>query len=203
MLDLSACVRASLQAQPEMFGLLSLLGAACTSEGIRKDTGVASWLHWPNLVTIDGRVVAKTSLSVVAPSGSDGDARVVFAISVNCFADAPAAFPPGLPATSILGVLGVQIDVGFLRDKVLHALDWYFAEWQSGLHQKLVERMTPNIEWLGRDVEVMASGGRQLRGRAKGLDDLGSLVLEQRDRRGRQKTIALPPETVELVRKVN
>ena len=63
MLDLSVCRLASGRSL-EGFGLLGPLAAACTSEGIRRDTGIVSWLHWPNLVTIDGRVVAKTSLSL-------------------------------------------------------------------------------------------------------------------------------------------
>jgi BirA family biotin operon repressor/biotin-[acetyl-CoA-carboxylase] ligase len=202
VLELSACRFASAQTPPEGFHLLGPLAAACTSEGIRRDTGIVSWLHWPNLVTIEGRAVAKTSLSVSPPPESDGKAQIVFGISVSCFADAATPFPSGLPTTSILDALGVEIDVDLLRDKILHALSWYYAEWERGMHRKLVDRIQPTIAWLGHEVEVRTTDAEVLKGRATGLDESGSLLLEQPGGRGRTKTRTIPPEGVELVRAV-
>jgi biotin-(acetyl-CoA carboxylase) ligase len=201
VLELSAFRTTSAQT-PQGFHLLGPLAAACTSEGIRRDTGVVSWLHWPNLVTIEGRVVAKTSLSVSSPPESEGKAQVVLGISVSCFAEGPMPFPSGLPTTSILDVLGVEINVDLLRDKILHALRWYYAEWERGMHKKLVDRMQPTIAWLGREVEVTTADAEVLKGMAKGLDDSGSLLLEQWGARGGKKTCTIFPEDVELVRAV-
>ncbi len=103
-----------------------------------------------------------------------------------------------MPSTSIREELGVEIDIDLLRDKILHALNWYFAEWERGMYRKLAERMQPAIAWMGGMVEVSTSDGRVMKGRAKGLDDAGSLLLEQRG-----KTRAVAPEGVELVRAVN
>jgi biotin-(acetyl-CoA carboxylase) ligase len=199
MLDLSVCLLASGGAVRERLGLLRPLVAACTSEGIRRDTGIVSWLHWPDLVTIDGRVVAKTSISIAARPGLDGKAQVTLSISVNCFAGRRGDFHSALPSTSILDVLGVEIDLDLLRDKALHALNWYYAEWERGMQLKLAKRMQPTISWLGSRVEVRTAGGPALRGRAKAMDDLGSLLLEQDAGR---KTLVIRPETVELVRTV-
>jgi len=203
VLDLSVCLLASGEGDPGRLGLLGPLTAACTSEGIRRDTGIISWLYWPDLVTIEGRVVAATSRSLAAPPGPDGKAKVVLRIWVNCFAGSPREFPSELPSTSILEALGVEIDVDLLRDKVLHALDWYFAEWERGMKRKLVERIEPTISWLGRDVEVRTADSNLLVGRAKGLDDDGSLLLEQLGRRGKAVTRAIRTEGVELVRIVD
>jgi biotin-(acetyl-CoA carboxylase) ligase len=178
---------------PGAFGLLGPLAAACTSEGIRRDTGIISWLHWPDLVTIDGRVVARTSLSLEQPSRPGAKAHAVFEVSVNCFADG-APFPMGLPRTSIAQVLGVEIDVVLLREKVLHALDWYLAEWERGMLWKLVERIQPTISWLGQDVEVKTSDGAPLKGTALRMEEDGSLVLQGR------ATHTIAPELVEVVR---
>ena len=196
ILELSVFLLAS-KSTPGGLGVFRLLAAACASEGIRRDTGIVSWLHWPNLVTIDGRVVAKASLSLAAPDAA-GKTQVTIGVSVNCSAVDPSDFPTALPSTSILEALGVEIDVDLLRDKILHALYWYDAEWEGGMHRNLVERMRPTIAWLGQNVEVKTASGRSVRGRARELDDLGSLLLEQR-----RKTRSLPPESVELVREVN
>lgn len=177
---------------PGAYGLLGPVAAACTSEGIRRDTGIISWLHWPDLVTIDGKVVAKTSLSLEKPSRPGAKAHAVFEVSVNCFADG-VAFAPALRSTSILEVLGVEIDVDLLREKVLHALDWYLAEWERGKLGKLVERIQPTISWLGQEVEVRTAAD-VLRGKAARLEEDGSLVLEGPGAR------AVPPELVEVVR---
>jgi biotin-(acetyl-CoA carboxylase) ligase len=192
LLRLWVC-RALSPGAPGAYGLLGPLAAACTSEGIRRDTGIISWLHWPDLVTIDGKVVAKTSLSLAQPSHTGAKAHAIFEVSVNCFADA-VPFPPGLRSTSIAKVLGVEIDMGLLRDKVLHAFDWYLAEWERGVLIKLVERIQPTISWLGQEVEVTTSGGEVLTGRAVRLGEDGSLGLEGPHAR----TVA--PELVDVVR---
>ncbi len=197
VLDLSVCLLASGKRDRRRLGILRPLAAACTSEGIRRDTGIISWLHWPDLVTIDGRVVATTSLSLAAPQGPDGKAKAVLRICVNCFAGSLREFPSALPSTSVLEALGVEIDIDLLRDKVLHALDWYFAEWERGMHRKLVERMEPTISWLGRQVEVRTADAKVLTGKAEGLDDQGSLRLERRG-----AILTVPAGSVELVTEV-
>ncbi|HEV2390340.1 MAG TPA: hypothetical protein VGS04_06400 [Nitrososphaerales archaeon] len=196
VLDLSVCLLVSGQGNQASTGKLGFLGplaAACTSEGIRRDTGIISWLHWPDLVTIEGRVVAKTSLSL-AERGPDGSAKVVLRICVNCFAETPAMFPSSPLPTSLFDALGVEIDLDLLRDKILHAVDWYFAEWERGMHRKLVDRIAPTISWLGGYVEVRTTDAKVLTGRAKGLDERGSLLLERRG-----GTLTVPAGSVELV----
>ncbi len=202
-MELRVCRAAGGQAPREALGLLVPLVAACASEGIRRDTGVVSWLHWPNLVTFEGRALAEASLSVSPPRKQGGDLELVFGISVNCFADIQHGPPSKLRETSILQVLGVEVDPGMLRDRILQALDWYYAEWERGAYQKLVERMRPTVAWLGRDVEVRGSEGRVLRGRALGLDERGSLLLDPRRGVAKRSALALRPESVELVREAS
>jgi len=90
--------------------------------------------------------------------------------------------------------------MALLRDKILHALDWYFAEWERGMQRKLVDRIQPTISWLGGEVEVRMLDGRVLLGTAKGLDDYGSLLLEQRDRSGKPEARTIHPVGVEVVK---
>jgi biotin-(acetyl-CoA carboxylase) ligase len=196
VLDLSVFLLARGRASPGDLGLLGTFAAACISEGIRRDTGIVSWLHWPDLITIDGRVVGKASLSFVTPRSS-GMTQITIHISVNCFAGGMGALPSELSSTSVLEALGVEIDTKLLRDQILHALNWYHAEWEMGMHHKLVGRIQSTIAWLGHDVEVRTINGQLLKGKAMGLDDLGSLLLKQ----GR-KTRTLPPDSVELVLEV-
>jgi biotin-(acetyl-CoA carboxylase) ligase len=195
-LDLWICRLGEGKPPPRELSSLVPLVAACVSEGIRRDTGVVSWLHWPNLVTVGGRVVGMASVSSREAPGRD--AGMVFAVSVDCFSGVPLGFPPGLPKTSIRGELGVEVDLGLLREKILHAVDWYYAEWAAGRRSKMVARIVPTISWMGSEVEARVVGGGVLRGRAACLDDDGSLVLEVPRLRGLETT-TLGPGDVELV----
>ncbi len=197
LLRLLVCRAVRRAVSPGAFGLLGPLAAACTSEAIRRDTGIISWLYWPNLVTIEGRAVARASLSHKVRG-----VQTIFDISVDCFAGEAPDFSRGLRGTSIRDALGVEIDVALLRDRILHSLDWYFAEWERGMQRKLVDRIQPTISWLGGQVEVLMLDGRLLRGTAKGLDDDGSLMLEERDGRGVQHARTIHPIGVEFVRPV-
>lgn len=203
LLDLSVCLSAGPADVPGGLDLLGSLLAAATSEGIRRDTGIISWLHWPNLVTMDDRVVAKASIS---PRQASGPNRrlVVARILVDCFASSSYKLTLAeLPSISILEALGVEIDMDIMREKVLHAVNWYHAEWERGMNVKLVQRVRPTVHWLGRKVELVAPGGSRLSGRAKGLDDFGSLLLETKDSRGRLSTRVVAPGTVDFVRVVD
>jgi biotin-(acetyl-CoA carboxylase) ligase len=181
--------------KPMELGALAPLAAACASEGIRRDTGLMSWLHWPNLVTIEDRVVATTKTSV---EPLEAKTNVTFAISVNCFGDGPESFPRDLPRSSIFEMLGVKIERGLLRDKILHALDWYCAELDRGMDRKLLDRIGPTIAWLGREIDVTTTSGETARGFAKGLDDQGCLVLGGLG--GSRNARLFRPDRVALVR---
>jgi len=187
-LDLSAWVVAPL-------ANLSLLGpvvTAAASEGIRKGTGMVSWLHWPDLITIEGRAVGKTRVSASA-----GRTAAVIEIVVNCFAPtAEHALSSGLRSTSILDALGVEVDMGLLRERIIDSLDWYSAEWERGVYAKLVARIQPSITWLGRKVKVKTTDGDVLYGAALELNETGSLMLRLR---GEKTPAAVGPDLVEWV----
>lgn len=200
MLELTISVLARAHSKREI-EFLTPLATAATSEAIRKDTGIVCWIHWPDAVTIDGKVVAKAHLTL-KPVPSTRSSRAVLSISVDCFAKTSLPVSRLLRTTSILEALGVEIDIDMLRDKILHALDWQLAEWERGMNRKLVDRIAPTIPWLGREIEVSMTNGTTSAGRAKGIDELGSLLLELHQR-GRTETIALSPAAVGYVHIVN
>ncbi|MGA2199313.1 MAG: hypothetical protein ABSG45_05185, partial [Nitrososphaerales archaeon] len=43
-------------------GLLALIATFCASEGIRKDTGIITWIRWPDEIVARVGVVATTSV---------------------------------------------------------------------------------------------------------------------------------------------
>jgi hypothetical protein len=147
--------------------LLGLIAAFSASEGIRKDTGIISWVHWPSIVTIEGKSVAATSASVTPAAGA-GWAELDFRINL--------LHSELIGSTSLYDELGVEVDRRLLLDKVLESLSWMHFGWSNGMHLQLLRRITSMTETIGSRVSVRKSG-RQTAGSAVEIDALGRLVV--------------------------
>ena len=177
LLRLWVC-RAFSPAAPGAFGLLGPLSAACASEGIRRDTGIISWLHWPNLVTIDGKVVANTSLYLTRPSRPGAKAHAVFEISVSCFGDS-ASMPHRAAFDVHREVLGVEIDAEPpARQDPARPRLVFRRVGEGDAQQARPTGSSPPSPGSGRRSMSRTADGRVVKGKAVGLDEGGSLVLE-------------------------
>jgi len=150
--------------------LLRLIVPFCTSEGIRKDTGIITWLRWPDKVVIGRRVVASTSVV----EGPDGRPRwVVLTSSVRT-----GRTDDGVPdQVSLFDALGVEVDPDLLVEKVLESLSWMYYGWSRGMDEHIVMRVRSMLDTIGRRVEL-DDDGRLRVGVAKDIDGKGSLVVE-------------------------
>lgn len=147
--------------------LLGLFAAFSASEGIRKDTGIISWVHWPSTVTIEGKRVASTSAAVTKSSGSTWTA---LDFQVNLLHNELAG------STSLYDELGVEVDRTLLLDKILESLSWMHFGWSTGTHPHILRRVTSMTETLGSKVSVQKAG-RRASGSAVEIDSLGGLVV--------------------------
>lgn len=146
---------------------MGLVAAFSASEGIRKDTGVISWIRWPNVVAIDGAAVATTSVS---------KARGIDKNSVELFFSINIA-PDGDPKrTSLYDAVGVRVDTSILLQKVLESLSWMHAGWSNHMHPQILRRVKSMTETVGESVWVSCNGHRAL-GRAIDIDSSGRLVV--------------------------
>jgi biotin-(acetyl-CoA carboxylase) ligase len=151
--------------ETELF--LGLVAAFSASEGIRKDTGVISWVRWPNSVAIEGKNVATTSARVTRGKEST---RVVLDFTVN------VSRPTNEGTTSLLEVIGVEVDRKILLDKILESLAWMHAGWVNGMHPQVLRRVKSMTETLGSVVSVSRDGER-VAGLATDIDAKGRLVV--------------------------
>lgn len=151
--------------------LLGLIAAFSASEGIRKDTGIISWVRWPSVVTIEGKRVAATSASVTRASGA-GWAELDFRI--NILHSGLAGF------TSLYDELGVEVDRRLLLDKILESLSWMHFGWSNEMHPQILRRITSMTETIGSKVSVRRDGAKTA-GSAVEIDALGRLVVRLDD----------------------
>lgn len=161
---------------PRLAGLLGGAAAlavrdACAS--LVPDAALA--IRWPNdIVDRDGHKVAGLLVETALESGELAEAVVGIGINVNWL---PAEMPPELDgsATSLGALLGAPVDRVVLLEGVLNALDAEARALERG--DSPVPRLRA-CSWLdGRQVEV-DTGAATITGRAAGIADDGSLLLD-------------------------
>lgn len=152
---------------PEV-GLLALLATFCESEGIRKDTGIITWIRWPSEVVTENRVVATTSFATGGPAG------VRWAI-LNFLVNRRRHGRDG--STSLEDQLGVLVDPEMLVTKTIDSLTWMYSGWVKGMYPQVLARITSMLESPGKRVFVKRRG-RPVPGVARGVDERGRLIVE-------------------------
>ena len=161
---------------PRLAGLLGVAAAlavrdACAS--LVPDAGLS--IRWPNdLVDRTGRKVAGLLVETALERGELVKAVVGIGINVNWL---PAEMPDeiGDSATSLQDLAGAPVDRVLLLARVLDALDAEARALERG--ESPVDRLRA-VSWLdGRAVEV-DTGTTTVAGRAAGIADDGSLLLD-------------------------
>ena len=163
-------------------GLLGVVAAFCASEGIRKDTGIITWLRWPHEVVV-AAASAETAqerrrwetVAVVSPSTTDPSGPP--ALVLNYRINVGRSRRPG--STSLEDLLGVSVDPGMLVAKVLDSLSWMHSGWEKEMYPQIVARLGSMLEDAGRRVAVVdRGGGEAVSGVVAGVDREGRLVVE-------------------------
>jgi BirA family biotin operon repressor/biotin-[acetyl-CoA-carboxylase] ligase len=151
--------------------------AASTALAVKE--ACATWsplgLRWPNdIVAADRRKVA----GLLVETALDGDVVADAVIGVGINVNWPRAdMPPEIAAraTSLAELAGGRLDRVALLDAVLTALDRELAALDAGISP--LDRYRDASALSGRDV-LVAAGDLELAGRAAGIADDGSLLID-------------------------
>ncbi len=128
--------------------LLAPVATFCASEGIRKDTGIITWIRWPAEVVTAAKVVATTSIAL---SGTDADwAVLTFCVNLRRVQRAGS--------TSLEELLGVAVDSDMLMSKILDSLTWMHSGWVKEMYPQLLTRVSSMLEDTERTVTMNDRG---------------------------------------------
>ncbi len=156
---------------------LPLLTGVAVVEGVRRACGQRCALKWPNDVLLDGAKLA--GILVERVEGAAGAAAVVgVGVNVSTTRD---ELPVGT-ATSLRLAGAAEIDRADLLAHVLAALGEEYDAWRAaaGDVRDLRASYLGVCDTVGRDVRVHLPDGRDLTGRATGIDPDGRLVVDTR-----------------------
>ncbi len=150
---------------PARTGLLSLLAGATMAEAIRATTGRRVVCKWPNDLLLHD---AKIGGVLLESSVADGTVRyVVVGVGVNLEP------PPDQPGAGGIGAVGLR--------ELLQAFLTRFASVYTASDMSLPEQVRdawlPVSATIGQLVRAETVDGREVTGRAVGIDDFGSLLL--------------------------
>jgi biotin-(acetyl-CoA carboxylase) ligase len=129
--------------------LLAPIATFCASEGIRKDTGIITWIRLPDEVVTGEKVVATTSVTL--GERTDGNWAVLsFRINVRGVKQAGS--------TSLEELLGVAVESDMLTSKILDSLSWMHSGWVREMHPQLLKRISSMSEHSGSTVNMGSDG---------------------------------------------
>ncbi len=163
----------------EQWGTLSLLTAVALEEALKGVCGVNAKLKWPNDVLIADKKVCGVLAQV------EGNA-VIVGVGLNVSlteAELPIPEATSLQLAGASTLDRVEIAAAFLA----HVAAVY-RTWNERGPASVIERWRRNSATLGRHVAVSFPGGRNLTGRAVGIDGHGCLQVAAAD--GTVETVA-------------
>lgn len=163
------------QVPPERWPWLPLLTGIAVSEAVRNVTEVATELKWPNDVQVADRKVA--GILVERVETPHGPAAVV-GVGLNVSSSREELPVP--TATSLALEGAATLDRSVILRQVLRSFEALYLQWQvehgdadGGLLDSYVRRCAT----LGRSVRVDLPTGKQVLGKATGIDSDGHLQV--------------------------
>ncbi len=151
---------------PGRAGLLSLLAGACMAEAIRETAGRRVTCKWPNDLLLHDEKVG----GILLESAIHDDVLryVVVGVGVNLHV------PEGIPGA---GAIGARAGLRDLLTAFLVRFDAVYATVDASLPERVRHAWLPVSATIGQPVRATTSAGREVTGRAVGIDDFGSLQL--------------------------
>jgi BirA family transcriptional regulator, biotin operon repressor / biotin---[acetyl-CoA-carboxylase] ligase len=154
---------------PARTGVLSLLAGATMAQAIRATTGRRVTCKWPNDLVLHG---AKVGGILLESSVVDGRVRfVVVGVGVNIEAPEGESDAGGIGPTPLRELLRAFL-TRFAR---------VYTSADTGLPERVRGEWLPVAETVGQVVRAETTDGREVTGRAVGVDDFGSLLLSTDD----------------------
>ena len=188
---LSVLLRPALR--PQAATQVTIMAATAVSRAIRRQTGLAPAIKWPNDILLNGRKAVGILTELHGELDRIDYLMVGIGVDVNL---APADFPPELRrmATSLRQELGSPVDRAELAAALVRELDADYQRISEGQFAALAGEWADQCVTLGKTVRIQI-GDRVVQGRAESLDEDGALLV--RTEHGRLERIVGGDVTLE------
>ena len=151
---------------PDRSGLLPLAAGLAMTDAAREVAELDVRCKWPNDLLLDDHKVGGILAESRVSSGRIDHAIVGIGVNLD---------PPG--NVDLATGLG-DVDAGALLEAFLRAFAIRYGSNAPAFIRSVVAAYPQRSATIGREVEATTTNGPRVRGRAIGVDDAGSLVLE-------------------------
>ena len=151
---------------PDRAGVLSLAAGLAMANAAREVAELEVRCKWPNDLLLDDRKVG--GILVESHTSSERIEHAIVGIGVNLEPPESLHLAAGMGDVEASALLGA-----FLRSFV-----GYYSSNASAFVEAVVALYPQESATIGRDVEATTTDGRRVRGRAVGVNDAGSLVVD-------------------------
>lgn len=156
--------------------LVSLVSALAVVHGVKRSTGLATKIRWPNDVMAGRKKLA--GIIAEAQSYKQEITQVVVGVGLNCNAPIAGYGEGGNEATSIVEELGKPCEVSEVKHSILDSFSTLYANWREG--QDMMQVWQENLGTLGKHVTVgMKTDETPFSCVATGVDPEGGLVVSK------------------------
>lgn len=159
----------------DKFGIVSLLAAVALAKTIERMTSLKPALKWPNDVLINSKKVS--GILIESQFSSNRHASLILGVGINVN-QKKTDFPEEISetATSLREETKNEINRVDLLIELLHKLEYFYLEFQSGDFKLLIKTWKILCPFLGKYVSVKQSRG-EIEGRFEDLDEYGRMVI--------------------------
>lgn len=155
--------------------LLTMLGALASAAAIKKETGIAVSVKWPNDLVVSGKKLGGILAEARTVNGLISRAVIGIGINLNArFED----FPPEISekATSALILTGSTFSRSAVIASIMNEFETRYKKLKYIGGFPLVREMRPLLSSLGREV-VISDGGPEISGFVEDITDDGRLII--------------------------
>lgn len=170
-------------------GILSLLAAVALVDAVRRASGLAARVKWPNDLIIGGNKCA----GILVEAGFDPRPWAIMGIGVNVNGKPPGDVDH---ATTLAKEAGRPLARETLWRYLAQSLEQYYETWLAGSNAVVVDQWMRVSATLGQQVAVWSGGQKIAAGRAKTIDEEGGLWLIGED--GRETRVVAGEVSVRL-----
>ncbi len=165
--------------------LLTLMAAVATAKTIKQISGIRPLIKWPNDLLVHGKKVAGLLNEMKARAGQVDFIILGIGINVNMTS---GTIPEGMRpiATSLREELGYEISRVELLHELMREVEGEYRAFLTGERERVLREWEEFSQMVGTVVEVK-SFDEVIRGRVKGVDSHGSLILLAPD--GSERTV--------------
>lgn len=161
--------------------LLALLAGVAAARALRA-LGFAAGLKWPNDILVDGKKVGGILVELEPADAAGSQWVVVIGIGINV--NIPEGELQGrldIRAGTLMAIAGRPLDRGEVLLRILREFFPLWDLWQEGRVEPVLRGWEELNLTLNREVGVLTTDGRRIRGTAVGLDRDGALLIRTPD----------------------